>query len=96
MITKIPKTGATFNSRFVALSIGLTFGAVWGVWLMNKNYVLVEKIEPEEKPKGFSIKFVDATPLKSKKQLIQERAEEIRQQEADSITSFLVQSDEKK
>jgi hypothetical protein len=56
----------------------------------------VEKIEPEEKPKGFSIKFVDATPLKSKKQLIQERAEEIRQQEADSITSFLVQSDEKK
>ncbi|KAG5368997.1 hypothetical protein CJU90_1246 [Yarrowia sp. C11] len=96
MLNKIPKTGATFNSRFFALSIGLTAGACWGVWLMNKNFVLVEKIETEEKPKGFSVRFVDATPLKTKAQLIQERADEMRQQEADNITSFLVQSDEKK
>lgn len=32
---------ATFNSRFYALSIGLTLGTAWGVWLMNKHYVLV-------------------------------------------------------
>lgn len=93
---QIPKTGATFHSRFIALSIGLTLGAGWGIWLMNKNFVLVQKIETDEKPKGWSVKFVDPTPLKSKKQLIQERAEELRQQEADNITSFLVHSDEKK
>ncbi|KAG5360994.1 hypothetical protein CJU89_4095 [Yarrowia sp. B02] len=93
---QIPKTGATFHSRFVALSIGLTLGAGWGVWLMNKHFVLVEKIEPAEKPKGFSVRFVDPTPLKTKAQLVQERADQLRQQEADNITSFLVQTDEQK
>lgn len=55
----------------------------------------VEKFEPEEKPKGFHVKFVDATPLKTKTELIKERADQIRQQEADQITSFLVDTDKK-